>query len=374
MTKRDYYEILGVPRNASKEEIKRAYRRLALKYHPDRNKSPDAEEKFKEISEAYGVLSDDTKRAQYDRWGHAGIEGRYSPEDIFRTINFEDIFGDLGFDFGFDSIFDMFFGRRRGRRAGPRKGADLRADIEISLEDAYRGIETVVSYPRLEECNACNGSGAAPGTSPRTCPTCGGSGQTGYTKRTLFGQFTSVTTCGTCKGEGKVIDTPCRQCRGTGLVQRTRKISVKIPPGVDDGSRLRIPGEGEAGERGGPPGDLYVVVHIKPHEFFVREDEDILCEVPITFSQAALGAEIEVPTLDGKAKLKIPPGTQSGTIFRLKGKGMPSLKGYGRGDQHVRVIVRTPTNLSNREKELFRELAKLENKKSIFARVTSAFT
>jgi molecular chaperone DnaJ len=372
--KRDYYEVLGVSRDASKEEIKKAYRRLALKYHPDRNKSPDAEEKFKEISEAYGVLSDDTKRSQYDRWGHAGIEGRYTPEDIFRAINFEDIFRD--FDFGFGSIFDMFFGRgERRRRTGPRRGADLRADIEITLEEAARGLKTNVTYPRLERCEVCNGSGARPGTSPRTCPACNGSGQVGYTKKTLFGQFTSVSTCGNCRGEGKVIDEPCTNCRGGGLVQRTRKISVKVPAGVDDGSRLRIAGEGEAGERGGMPGDLYVVVHIKPHEFFIREDEDILCEIPITFSQAALGDEIEVPTLNGRAKMKIPPGTQSGTIFRLKGKGMPSLRGLGRGDQHVRVIVQTPTKLNKRQKELLRELARFDNReKGFFHRMVDSFT
>jgi|Deesub1362A_J573_1020465.scaffolds.fasta_scaffold00131_76 molecular chaperone DnaJ len=372
--KKDYYEILGVPRNASKEEIKKAYRRLALKYHPDRNKSPDAEEKFKEISEAYGVLSDDAKRAQYDRWGHAGIEGRYTAEDIFRSINFDDIFGDLGFDFGFDSIFDMFFGRRRSQRTGPRKGADLRTDIEITLEEAYRGVETTVTYPRLEKCGECNGSGAEPGTSPITCPNCGGSGQTSYTKRTPFGHFTSVSTCGRCGGKGTIIEKPCRECKGSGVVQRKRKVLVKIPPGVDEGSRLRIPGEGEVGENGGPPGDLYVVVHIKPHKFFIREGDDILCEIPITFSQAALGTTIEVPTLDGKAKLKIPSGTQSGTIFRLRGKGMPSLKGYGRGDQHVRVIVKTPTKLTRKQRELFEELAKIENDQGIISRVINAFT
>jgi molecular chaperone DnaJ len=355
MQKRDYYEVLGVDKNASKDEIKRAYRKLAMQYHPDRNKSPDAEEKFKEISEAYGVLSDDTKRAQYDRFGHAGIDWRYSREDIFR---------DLGFGFGgFDSIFDMFFGGRRRRyKPGPRRGSDLRFDLEITLEQAARGLKTNIKLPRTETCPICHGSRAEPGTAPMQCPTCNGSGQVGYTKRTPFGQFTSVTTCNRCRGEGKIIDKPCQECRGRGTIQRTRKISVKIPPGVDTGSRVRISGEGEAGERGGPPGDLYVVIHVKPHEIFVRENDDILCEVPISFSQASLGDEIEVPTLDGKAKIKIPAGTQTGTIFRLRGKGMPNLQGYGKGDQHVRVVVVTPTKLSEKQRELLEELAKYDRK------------
>ena len=361
--KRDYYEVLGVSKDASKDTIKKAYRKLAMKYHPDRNKEPGAEEKFKEISEAYGVLSDDDKRRQYDSFGHAGIDGRYTQEDIFRNINFEDIFGDLGFGFGGSgfNIFDMFFGGggRSARRAGPRRGSDLRTDIEITLEEAHKGIKTNVTFPCLKKCGTCQGSGAKPGTSSSTCPTCNGSRQMSYSKRTPFGQFTSVTTCKNCRGEGTVIDVPCSDCKGKGLVQKVKKISVKIPPGVDTGSRLRVAGEGEAGEKGGPPGDLYVVIHVKPHDVFMREGRDILCEIPITFGQAALGAKIQVPTLNGKVKMNVPSGTQSGTVFRLKGKGMTDLRGFGKGDEHIRVIVETPRKLTKRQKELLEEFEKL---------------
>jgi molecular chaperone DnaJ len=271
--KRDYYEVLGVSKDASKDAIKKSYRKLAMKYHPDKNKEPEAEERFKEISEAYGVLSDDEKRRQYDSFGHAGIDGTYTQEDIFRNINFNDIFGDLGFGGGGFNIFDMFFGggARSARRTGPRRGADLRTDIEITLEEAYEGIKTNVTFPRLEKCKTCEGTGAKLGTSTSTCSTCNGSGQMSYSKRTPFGQFTSVTTCENCRGEGTVIETPCSDCKGRGLLQKVKKISVKIPPGVDTGSRLRIAREGEAGEKGGPPGDLYVVIHVKPHVVFVRE-------------------------------------------------------------------------------------------------------
>jgi molecular chaperone DnaJ len=370
--KRDYYEVLGVSRNASKEEIKRAYRRLAMQYHPDRNKSSDAEEKFKEISEAYGVLSDDEKRRQYDMFGHAGIDGRYTREDIFRGINFEDIFGGLGFDFmNLENLFKSFFGGGSARRGGPSRGADLRFDMEITLEEAAKGAEKKIRYPRLDRCEACGGTGAAPGTSLVTCSACNGSGQVGFTKRTPFGQFTSVSTCSRCGGEGRTVETPCAKCRGTGKVKVTKQLIVKVPPGVDTGSRLRLSGEGEAGARGGPHGDLYVVIHVKPHDLFVREEDDLYMELPITFSQAALGSRIEIPTLNGSSILRVPPGTQSGTVFRLRGKGMPSMRGYGRGDLHVRVQVRTPTNLSAEEKRLFQELAKHEkkNKKGLFTRV-----
>jgi molecular chaperone DnaJ len=371
--KRDYYEVLGVSRNASKEEIKQAYRRLAMQYHPDRNKSPDAEEKFKEISEAYGVLSDDDKRRQYDMFGHAGIDGRYTQEDIFRGIDFEDIFGDLGFDFmNLGSIFESFFSGGKRYRRGPRRGSDLRFDMEITLEEAARGVEKKIKYPRLETCGSCSGTGARPGTSPVTCPACNGSGQVGFTKRTPFGQFTSVTTCSRCRGEGKVIETPCQSCGGSGKVKATKQLIVKVPPGVDSGSRLRLAGEGEAGEQGAPPGDLYVVIHVKPHEVFVREGDDLFLELPITFSQAALGDRVTIPTLNGSARLSIPPGTQSGTVFRLRGKGMPRLRSYGRGDLHVKVQVKTPTKLSREQRRLFQELAKYEERearKGIFSRV-----
>jgi molecular chaperone DnaJ len=361
--KRDYYDVLGVSKDSSKDAVKKAYRKLAMKYHPDRNKEPDAEEKFKEISEAYGVLSDDDKRQKYDQFGHAGIDSSYTQEDIFRNINFDDIFGGMGFGGGGglgNSIFDMFFGGgTRARRAGPRRGSDLRTDIEITLEDAYKGTKTNVTFPRLERCKTCEGSGAKPGTSTSTCTTCNGSGQMSISKRTPFGQFTSVTTCEKCRGEGTIIDSPCGDCKGRSLVQKIKKISVKIPAGVDTGSRLRIAGEGEAGEKGGPPGDLYVVIHVKPHETFIRQDTDIICEVPVSFPQAALGDKIKVPTLNGKVKMNIPSGTQSGTVFRLKGKGMTDLGGYGKGDEHVRVIVETPKKLTKRQKELLEEFESL---------------
>lgn len=379
--KLDYYDVLGVPKNASKDIIKKAYRKLAMKHHPDRNKEAGAEEKFKDISEAYGVLSDDEKRQQYDSFGHAGIDGMYTQEDIFRNINFNDIFGDRGSQ-GFN-IFDMFFGGgRSAQRGGPRRGADLRTDIEVTLEDASRGIKTNVSFPRLENCGTCKGSGAKPGTSSKTCSTCRGSGQMSYSKSTPFGNFTSVATCKNCHGEGTVIEAPCSVCKGRGRAQKTKKIAVNIPAGVDTGSRLRVAGEGEAGEKGGPPGDLYVVIHIKPHDVFMREGKDILCEIPITFKQAAVGDKIHVPTLNGKAKIDIPPGTQSGTIFRLKGKGLPDLRGYGKGDEHVRVIIETPKQLTKRQKELLEEFEMLSTgssatastKKGFFSKVTNVFT
>jgi len=357
--KRDYYEALGVSKSATKEEIKSAYRKLALQYHPDRNKSPDAEEKFKEISEAYAVLSDDEKRRQYDMFGHAGIGAKYSPEDIFRGVDFRDIFRDFGLGFGgFDDIFDMFFGRQRGWRQGPQRGADLRYDLEITLEDVASGLEREIYVPRRERCEACRGSGAAPGTEPRRCSRCNGTGQVQRATSTGFGQFIQIQTCNLCEGKGTVIDSPCRSCQGTGMVSRNRRILVKIPPGVEEGSRLRLVSEGEAGARGGPSGDLYVVVYVKPHEMFKRRGSDILYEASISFAQAALGAEIDVPTFSGKAKLKIPAGTQTHTVFRLKGKGLPRLHGFGRGDELVRVKIHTPTKLTSRQRELLSELAK----------------
>ncbi|MEE8401101.1 MAG: molecular chaperone DnaJ [Candidatus Hydrothermarchaeaceae archaeon] len=377
--KRDYYDILGISKDASKDSVKKAYRKLAMKYHPDRNKAPDAEEKFKEISESYGVLSDEEKRQQYDNLGHDGIDGMYTREDIFRNINFDDIFGDQG-PGGFN-LSDLFFGGgRRSRPTGPRRGSDLRTDIQITLEGAYKGIKTNVSFPRLEKCETCGGSGAKPGTSSKTCSTCNGAGQMSHARRTPFGQFTSVTTCQKCRGEGTVIDSPCGDCRGRGLVQKVKKISVKIPPGVDTGSRLRVAGEGEAGEKGGPYGDLYVVIHVKPHEVFLRQGKDILCEIPITFGQASLGAKIKIPSLNGQVKMDIPSGTQSGTVFRLKGRGMPDLRGFRKGDEHVKIFIETPRNLSGRQKELLKEFESLNetrsskaSRKGIFNKVSNAF-
>lgn len=355
-SKRDYYEVLDVSKDASKEEIKRAYRKLALKYHPDRNKSSDAEERFKEISEAYAVLSDDEKRSQYDQLGFAGISGRYTWDDIFRGADFDSIFRDLGFG-GFNSIFDMFFGGRARRRYGPQRGADLRYDLEISLKEAAFGLETQVKVPGAVACETCKGTGAKSGTSPKTCPDCNGSGEIRRTRSFGFTRFTEVEPCKKCGGRGIFVENPCEDCKGIGAVRRLRRINVKVPPGIDDGYQLRLGGEGEPGTRGGPSGDLYVSIHLKPHRVFKRRGDDLLCDARIGIAQASLGTKISVPTLDGKAKLKIPAGTQTGTLFRLKGKGVPHLRGWRRGDQLVRVIVKTPTKLTKRQKELLSELA-----------------
>ncbi|NJD51593.1 MAG: molecular chaperone DnaJ [Candidatus Methanoperedens sp.] len=380
-TKRDYYEILGVDKKASADDIKSAYRKLAMQYHPDKNKSPDAEEKFKEISESYAVLSDQSKRQQYDQFGHAGIDQRYSQEDIFRGVDFEDLFRDIGMGGmggmggrgrGGGSIFDIFFGGG-GRREGPSRGSDLLYELAINLEDAAKGKTVELEVPRTETCDVCHGSGARPGTSPKTCSTCHGSGQVNRTQNTPFGRFMTTSTCGTCHGTGTIIDSPCTTCHGSGTVQRRRKIEVKIPPGVDTGSRLRVPGEGEAGGKGGPAGDLYVEINVRPHNIFTRHENDLVMEATISFTQAALGDEIIVPTLDGKAEMKIPPGTQSGHIFRLKGKGMPGLHYSGKGDQLVKIKVEVPTRLTDRQKELLREFAQIGGEKtrskSIFEKV-----
>lgn len=355
--KKDYYEVLNVPRKASKAQIKKAYRKLALKYHPDRNKSPDAEEKFKEISEAYAILSDDEKRMQYDQFGHEGISGRYTWDDIFRGADFNSIFRDLGFG-GFDSIFDMFFGRGRYRRYGPQKGPNLRYDLEITLEEAAFGLNKEIQVPSFETCDTCNGSGAKPGTGPKNCPKCEGTGEIRRTRSFGFTRFTEIEPCNKCSGKGVIIENLCRRCQGNGIVQRLRKIKVKIPPGIDNGYSLRLGEKGKPGTQGGPKGDLYVVIHVKPHEVFKRVESDILYEAQIGFPQVALGTEIYVPTLKGKAKLKIPAGTQTGTFFRLKGKGLPNLHGWGRGDQLVKIVVQTPTKLTRHQKELLTELAK----------------
>ncbi len=355
--KRDYYEVLGVSRTASEQEIKSAYRKLALKYHPDRNPGDkEAEEKFKEIVEAYSVLSDPEKRALYDRYGHAGVSssaaaaGYGAGFDPFAT--FEDLLDEF---FGFSDLF----GTTTRRRSRARRGADLRYDLEITLEEAARGVEKQIRVPRTEVCALCGGAGTAPGTSPSRCPTCGGSGQVRYQQ----GIFTISRTCAHCQGAGTIIRNPCQECRGRGRVRRERVLDVRIPPGVDEGTRLRLDGEGEAGIAGGAPGDLYVIIHVRPHEFFARQGDDLYCTVPVTFAQAALGAELKIPTLlDGEESVQIPPGTQSGDVFRLRGRGMPHLDRPGRGDLIVEVRVVTPTRLSREMRRLFEELARLEAK------------
>lgn len=353
--KKDYYEVLGVSREASEKDVKSAYRKLAMKYHPDRSDASDAEERFKEISEAYAVLSDPDKRKQYDQFGHAGINSQYSQEDLFRGVNFEDLLRGFGFGGG-ESIFDMFFSGG-GRRRGPARGRDLRYDLNLTLEQAASGLETTIEVPRSEQCPTCKGSGSKPGTSPMTCPNCHGTGQVTRTQNTPFGQMIAQTTCSKCGGRGQIVTTPCETCSGSGRVRRTRKINVRIPAGVDDGQHLRLQGQGEAGEAGSEPGDLYVFINILPHSKFQRMDSDLFFEMPISFTQAALGAEVEAPTLSGKARIKIPPGTQSGSIFRLRGKGMPRLHSLGTGDLHVKVNVKTPASLTPRQKELLEELA-----------------
>jgi molecular chaperone DnaJ len=344
--KRDYYETLGVSRNATDEDVKRAYRKLALKYHPDRNPGDkQAEERFKEVSEAYQVLSDSHKRAQYDQFGHAafGDGGPFAGGFDF-TAGFQDIFGD---------IFGEFFGTATGGRRAQSRGEDLRYNLTLTFEEAVYGTEKKIKVPRHGPCETCGGTGAKPGTSAQTCPTCRGRGQVNFQQ----GFFSISRTCNQCHGHGTVVRDPCSSCGGAGRVRKLHTLSVKIPAGVDTGSRLKLRGEGEIAPSAGLPGDLYVVIEVEPHPFLVRNNLDVLCDMPISFVQAALGAEIDVPTLDGKVKMKIPPGTQSGKVFRLKGKGIQDVQGYRRGDQHVRVLVETPTHLTARQKELLKEFA-----------------
>lgn len=380
MAKRDYYEILGVSKNATDKEIKKAYRDLAKKYHPDLNPGDKAaEEKMKEINEAYEVLSDPQKRAQYDQFGHMDPNQGFGGFGGFGQGGFSADFG------GFGDIFDMVFGGGFGRQAerrGPQKGADLRYDLDVSFEEAAFGKETEINVQRVEKCPTCNGSGAKPGTKPVTCPVCHGTGQVQHTQRTPLGSFINVRTCERCGGEGHIVEQPCPKCGGTGKVRNTRKIRITVPSGVDNGSRLKIAGEGEAGVRGGPPGDLYVYIHVRPHKLFKRNGNDVFSEVPISFTQAALGAELSVDTLDGKVQLKIPEGTQTGTTFRIKGKGVPFLgRPSARGDHHVTVRIVTPEHLTERQKALLRQLAEEwgENAggggegKSFFAKVKDAF-
>src|SRR5215831_3456755 len=348
--KRDYYELLGVERSASEEDLKKAYRKLAVKWHPDKN--PDnrtqAEERFKEISEAYQILSDPTRRAQYDRFGHAAFEQGGAGFGGFEfSGNFEDMLGDL---------FGDFFGTGRGRggRGRARRGQDLQYRLELLFEEAARGAEKAISIPRLSKCADCEGRGTRAGTQPRRCPECGGSGQIRFQQ----GFFSIAKTCGACSGQGTIIDKPCPTCGGSGAERKVQSLNVKVPAGVDTGSRLKLRGEGEAGTGGGPAGDLYVLVEVREHALFTREGSDVICEVPVSFTQVALGAEIEVPTLGGTTRVKIPAGTQSGQSFRLKGHGVPELGGYGRGDEIVRVMVETPRKLTARQKEMLQSFAR----------------
>lgn len=349
MSKRDYYEVLGVNRDASDDDIKKAYRKLAMKYHPDRNPdSKEAEEKFKEVKEAYEILSDSQKRAAYDQFGHAGVDpnaagGRGGPGGFGGFGDFSDAFSDI---FG-----DIFGGGRGGSGRQVFRGADLRYNMEITLEEAARGCERQIRIPAHQRCDVCHGSGAKPGTQPKTCQTCGGHGQV----RMSQGFFSVQQTCPTCHGTGKQISDPCTKCHGAGQVKTTKTLNVKIPAGVDEGDRIRLAGEGEPGENGGPNGDLYVVTHIKQHAVFQRDGMDLHCEMPISFATAALGGEVEIPTLDGMAKVKISPETQTGRVYRLRGKGIKAVRGNTFGDLMCHVVVETPVNLTDRQKELLRE-------------------
>ena len=350
--KRDYYEILGVSRNVSEDELKSAYRKLALKFHPDRNPNDkDAEGKFKEAAEAYEVLRDREKRSLYDQFGHAGLEG----SGFSGFGGFEDIFSSFG------DIFEDFFGfgTRSRSRSRAQRGADLRYDLTLNFMDAAFGTETEIDVAKLEGCKECSGSGCEPGHHPESCRQCGGSGQISRSQ----GFFTVRTTCPVCRGQGQMITRPCPKCQGRGQVQVSKRVSVKIPAGVDNGSRLRLSGEGEPGGFGGPPGDLYVFIHVQPHEFFERRDNDLFCQINISFVQAALGDKITVPTLDGSKTLDIPKGTQPGDVFYFRGEGIPSLRTRKRGDQLIQVMIKTPTNLSKKQEDLLREFAKLEKGK-----------
>lgn len=369
--KRDYYEVLGVGRTATDEDIKKAYRRLARQCHPDVNKSPDAEARFKEINEAYEILRDPSRRAAYDRYGHAGVQGNGG-------------FSDFGFGFGgLSDIFEEFFGfgpRTGAARQGPVRGDDVRVQVTLAFEEAIFGVEKEIEVTRREPCPNCGGSGSEPGTQPRRCPECNGRGEVRRVQQSLFGAFVNVSTCPRCGGRGEVVGTPCSRCRGEQQVVVTKRLVVSVPAGVDDGTQIRLAGEGNAGWRGGPAGNLYVALKVQPHRFFRRDDKDVLLDVNISFVQAALGDKIKVPTLEGEEPLTIPAGTQTGTSFRLKGKGVPYLRHSGRGDQIVTVHVRTPTNLTDQQRKLLQQLGESlgyevtpQEAKGFFDRVKDAF-
>lgn len=357
--KRDYYEVLGVDKNADKKTIKKAYRKLAMKYHPDVNHEEGAEEKFKELSEAYGVLSDDEKRKRYDQFGHAGMDG-FSQEDIFNNINFEDIFNGFGFgggsQGGFGSIFDLFgFG---GESSGPSgRGQDISQIVELTLEEVASGVSKDLDVRHKKKCPKCNGTRAEPGSSVKTCPQCNGAGQVKQVQNTPLGQFATVSKCPQCNGEGQHVEKPCTECHGSGLKTTTNKISINIPAGVETGTKLRVSGEGDDGIRGAPSGDLYVTIKVLKHDLFRREGQDLFYDLPISYVQACLGDSVDVPTIDGEASLNIPAGTQSGSTFKLRGKGIKSLNWSGKGNLYVKVQVVVPKKLSAKQKEVLKEFA-----------------
>ncbi|AFS78834.1 chaperone protein DnaJ [Gottschalkia acidurici 9a] len=354
MSKRDYYEVLGISKGASEQEIKSAYRKLAKKYHPDLNPdNKEAEQNFKEVSEAYEVLSDSQKKAQYDQFGHEGMSGQGGFGGGFGGFSGGG-FGDI-----FEDIFDMFGGGgSSSRRQGPTRGADLKYGVRITFEEAAFGLEKEIKIERTEDCSECSGTGAKPGTNKKTCSKCSGSGQIRFAQNTPFGQIVRTSTCDECRGTGEKIETPCGKCGGVGKERKAKTINVKIPAGVDTGSVISLKGEGEPGEKGGPRGDLYIYIEVEPHKTFERQGNDIICEIPISFTQASLGADIEVPSLEGKLRYTIEPGTQTGTTFRLKGKGIVSLRGGRKGDLYVKVKVKVPTKLTEKQKELLKEFAK----------------
>ena len=358
--KKDYYEVLNVERGASQDEIKKAFRKLAFQYHPDRNKEPDAEDKFKEISEAYAILSDPEKKQQYDMFGHAGISGRYSTEDIFRGVNLRDIFTEFGFG---DDLFSRIFGGIFGggfngfqRQRGPPKGSDLQTRIEIDLEQAAFGTEVEITLNRLQKCTRCGGTGAEPGTNLSTCSKCNGSGRIEHRTQSLFGQMIRVVTCDKCQGRGKMAEKPCRNCRGRTLEDRRSRLNVTVPQGIDDGTQLILRGQGEDSAFGGAPGDLYVTVRVKPHPYLIRRGRDIIYEAEISFPQATLGTTLKVPSLTGEKSLKVPPGTQSGEILRMRGEGISNR--FGKGDQLVHINVYIPKKINRRQRTLIEELDK----------------
>jgi len=355
VAKRDFYEVLGVNRDASEEEIKKAYRKLAMKWHPDRNPdNPKAEEHFKEAKEAYEVLTDAQKRAAYDQFGHAGVNPQ-AGMGAGAAGGFAGGFGDI-----FSDIFGDIFGGGRGARSNVYRGADLRYNLEMELEQAAHGLETKIRIPTMAECDTCHGSGAKPGTQPQTCPTCHGAGQV----RVSQGPFSIAQTCPRCHGAGKIVAHPCGTCGGAGRVKRQKTLSVRIPAGVDEGDRVRLSGEGEPGVNGGPPGDLYVQVHIKPHPVFQRDHDDLHCEMPISFASAALGGDIEIPTLEGAARIKVPAETQSGKTFRLRGKGIKGVRSHAAGDLLCHVVIETPVSLTERQRELLREFEAISQQDS----------